>query len=63
MTDLSGATYRIFMFPDRTSLLIHAALSASCVLSKFAALTPRATSASTWSFMSAMRGEMTKVKP
>ena len=51
------------MFPDRTSLLIHAALSASCVLSKFAALTPRATSASTWSFMSAMRGEMTKVKP
>ena len=51
------------MRPSMTSCLTHADLSAVRVLSRLAALTLRRTSASTWSRISAMSGEMTKVKP
>lgn len=51
------------MRPSMTSCFTHDALSPVRVLSRLAALTLRRTSASTWSRISAMSGEMTSVKP
>lgn len=61
--NLSGATYRIFSPPESTSFFTQLAFSVVKVLSKLAAFTPRLHNASTWSFMRAIKGDMTSVNP
>ena len=59
----SGAMYRIFTSPRRTSACTRSTSRTGSVLLMNRAATPFAFSPSTWSFISAISGEITSVTP